>query len=119
MHTHKCTHTHTHTYALLKTTSAYACLPPLWPTGPAKHEQQEKDSCHVQMQDNPCYAVLHQGPEEDKKEDIAHMQMMENPSYVYNSVTLTPRYQSAYLHSHDRLDCAIYEQIENLYGGNY
>ena len=66
------------------------------------------------MQDNPCYAVLHQGPEDKRKEDIAHMQMMENPSYVYNSVTLTPRYQSAYLHSHYRQDCAIYEQIEYL-----
>ena len=108
------TYTHTHTHALLKATSAYACLPPLWPTGPAKEEQQEKVSCHVQMQDNPCYAVLHQGPEDKRKEDIAHMQMMENPSYVYNSVTLTPRYQSAYLHSHYRQDCAIYEQIEYL-----
>ena len=91
-------------------TFAYACLPPLWPTGPAKDDQQEKDSCHVQMQNNPCYAVIHQGPEEDRNEDIAHMQMVENPSYVYN--TATPRYQNACLH--DKPGWAIYGQIEYL-----
>ena len=98
----------------VKATSAYACLPPLWPTGPAKEEEQENVSCHIQMQNNPCYAVIHQGPEEDRKEDIvdAHMKMVENPSYVYNTVTLTPHYQSAFLHN--RLNCAIYEQVENL-----
>ena len=93
-------------------TFAYACLPPLWLIGPAKDDQQENDSCHVQMQNNPCYAVIHQGPEENRKGDIAHMQMIKNPSYVYNTATLTPHNQSVCLH--DKLDCAIYEQIEDL-----
>ena len=105
---------HSYAYFSNYVKATYACLPPSWPVGPATDEQQENDSCRVQMQNNPCYAVIHQGSEEDRKEDIvdAQMQMIENPSYVYNTVTLAPRYQSACLH--DKLDCAIYKQVENL-----
>ena len=75
------------------------------PTGSAKGKQQDDGSCHVQMQANPCYAVIHQGLGEDRNEYITmhgHVQMEENPSYIHNTIALTAHYQNISLH--DKLD---------------
>ena len=81
-------------------------------TGPAEVEQQEDPTHHVQMQTNPCYEVIHHGPEVERNEDNImdiHMQMVENPTYIYNTISLTMHYQNVTLR--DKLDCAIYEKV--------
>ena len=81
-------------------------------TGPAEGEQQEDPTPHVQMQTNPCYEVIHHGPEVERNEHNimdAHTQMVENPSYIYNNISLTTHYQNVTLR--DKLDCAIYEKV--------
>ena len=83
--------------------------------GNDEYEHQADSSPGFQMQANPCYGEIHQGPVDNRREDGTindhELQMMENPSYVYNSRTPTVQYHNICLH--DKLDsvCAIYEKV--------